>query len=195
MPYLGTARVGLPDMQLLPELGVSALDLEALVRFLRHNEIAEMASVNDEAYFDSAEADLEAYLQYHFSTGAPVVGQEAIGTICAELKKLRAQTVALPERSTMESTLPKTLLPDLPGEHYIKVLKQIHDVFGPKSYLEIGCFSGDSLALAGCCSIGIDPDLTKSRNVMQNKPFFMGFQMTSDDFYDSYITPLLCWVA
>jgi hypothetical protein len=40
---------------------------------------------------------------------------------------------------------------------YLEFLKEIHTQLGPRGYLEIGVRHGDSLALAQCPAIGVDP--------------------------------------
>ncbi|BAQ63332.1 class I SAM-dependent methyltransferase [Geminocystis sp. NIES-3709] len=44
------------------------------------------------------------------------------------------------------------------GNHYLEVLTKFHQFFNPKTYVEIGVNYGDSLRLANCKAIGIDPD-------------------------------------
>lgn len=41
---------------------------------------------------------------------------------------------------------------------YRRFLLWVHELLAPRRYLEIGVRSGDSLALAGCPAVGIDPD-------------------------------------
>jgi hypothetical protein len=42
--------------------------------------------------------------------------------------------------------------------YYLDFLARLHDAVAPETYLEIGIRHGDSLALARCPAIGIDPD-------------------------------------
>ena len=61
-----------------------------------------------------------------------------------------------------------------------KVLKDIHNLLEPRSYLEIGVETGASLALAACPAVGVDPqpminvELPESARVIKR---------TSDDFF------------
>jgi hypothetical protein len=78
-------------------------------------------------------------------------------------------------------------VPDLAGEGYGLVLQRFHQALRPKSYLEIGTQYGDSLALAQCPAIAVDPVLNELR------PTFLGgkevcalFQMQSDSFFARY---------
>jgi hypothetical protein len=41
--------------------------------------------------------------------------------------------------------------------YYLDFLKGLHEALAPRGYLEIGLRHGDSLALAGCPAIGVDP--------------------------------------
>jgi hypothetical protein len=78
-----------------------------------------------------------------------------------------------------------TILPDFKGIHYLKFLKTLHEKLGPRTYLEIGTHSGDSLALANCASIAVDPHFSISSNVVGQKPLCLLFQGTSDDYFAS----------
>jgi hypothetical protein len=82
-----------------------------------------------------------------------------------------------------EADLMTAFLPDLSGLHYLDFLKAIHAAFSPQAYLEIGTRSGDSLALAGCASVAIDPQFMISSNVIGQKPLCLMFQGASDDYF------------
>jgi len=73
--------------------------------------------------------------------------------------------------------------PELSGEYYASILKRLHNVLQPKRYLEIGTNSGQSLALAKCATVAIDPNFQISSNVWQGKPSCHLFQCTSDVFF------------
>ena len=63
-----------------------------------------------------------------------------------------------------------------------KVLKDLHAILAPRSYLEVGVETGASLALAECPAVGVDPDprinveLSEQARVVKR---------TSDDFFES----------
>jgi hypothetical protein len=76
--------------------------------------------------------------------------------------------------------------PDLAGEDYNVVLKRFHITFTPQTYLEIGVSGGASLGLAGCFSIGIDPNFIIDRPVVNNKPACCFYNMTSDKFFQKH---------
>lgn len=69
------------------------------------------------------------------------------------------------------------------GTDYRQVLSWLHSYLSPKSYLEIGSFSGGSLALAKCPTIAIDPEFKIAEDVIGTKPELMLFQVGSDTFF------------
>jgi tetratricopeptide (TPR) repeat protein len=69
------------------------------------------------------------------------------------------------------------------GVSYDVVLGWLHQHLRPKSYLEVGSFSGGSLALADCPTIAVDPNFQIQSNVIGRKPSLMLFQAGSDDFF------------
>jgi hypothetical protein len=80
------------------------------------------------------------------------------------------------------------------GLDYRSVLRNAHTFLRPKSYLEIGVYTGGTLALSTCATIGVDPHFRFSPDtgdqrgrhiseVMGKKPSLMLFQQTSDDFF------------
>ena len=79
-----------------------------------------------------------------------------------------------------------TSINDHKGEYYIDFMARMHKALRPKTYLEVGCNTGDSLILAECKSIGIDPSFAHLRNVSANKTVLNLYQMTSDDFFGAY---------
>jgi hypothetical protein len=87
----------------------------------------------------------------------------------------------------VNQSLNDNVIPDLAGEVYFNTLRRLHDVLGPKSYLEIGVQSGMTLALARCPSIGIDPefaivDPAVMAEILSNPAVFF-FKMASDVFF------------
>jgi hypothetical protein len=69
------------------------------------------------------------------------------------------------------------------GEHYLTVLGRLHEYLQPATYLEIGTLAGDTLKLAECKSIAVDPVFRIGSNVIGAKPSCMFFQCTSDRFF------------
>lgn len=65
--------------------------------------------------------------------------------------------------------------------NYLDALKVVHEEVNPTSYVEIGCRFGDSLALASCKSIGIDPAMRIKVELNNNVTLF---SENSDDFFE-----------
>ena len=77
-------------------------------------------------------------------------------------------------------------MPDLKGTYYIPVLQQLHEALRPKTYMEIGVLAGQSLALARCPAIAVDPEFKISPEYAGQvlmKPEVHFYQMGSDDFF------------
>ena len=74
-------------------------------------------------------------------------------------------------------------LPDMPGADYRDCLRLVHAVRTPRTYLEIGCLDGETLALARCPAIGIDPAFEPRIAIGREAPAVFLFQMPSDDFF------------
>lgn len=72
------------------------------------------------------------------------------------------------------------------GIPYLDYLQQIHRYREPSSYLEIGVETGQSLALARCPSVAIDPEFQFQGNVFRQRSETYLFQMTSDEFFAGY---------
>ena len=73
-----------------------------------------------------------------------------------------------------------------PGECYLQVLGQIHREIKPRGYLEIGVASGQSLSLAKCHAIGVDP---RPQNHLELRPGTELFRMTSDEYFAHHHPP------
>lgn len=83
-------------------------------------------------------------------------------------------------------TMPLSL-PDHAGDHYGSVLRRLHEVLQPKTYLEIGVFTGQTLSFSRCHSIAIDPDFKFEKadytKQVVDKPALYLFREGSDDFF------------
>ena len=77
-------------------------------------------------------------------------------------------------------------IPDLQGESYLTVLKHVHTLFRPETYLEVGTSTGESLARASCASIAIDPAFQIGLDIFSNKTICHMMQMGSDDFFKNH---------
>ncbi len=67
-------------------------------------------------------------------------------------------------------------------ENYLATLSRIHESLRPELYVEIGVREGNSLRLAGCPAIGIDPKM----RLTEPKPAAALFQETSDSFFERH---------
>ncbi|WP_164748289.1 MULTISPECIES: class I SAM-dependent methyltransferase [unclassified Mesorhizobium] len=56
----------------------------------------------------------------------------------------------------------------------------------PKSYFEIGVQFGDTIKLAECATIGVDPRFRCETNIIGRKPSCLLFQQTSDAFFQEH---------
>lgn len=75
---------------------------------------------------------------------------------------------------------------ELSGELYQGVLKRFHETLKPRTYFEVGTLSGDTLALASCRSVAVDPKFRLQADVVGSKPSCQLFQMTSDAFFEAH---------
>lgn len=71
----------------------------------------------------------------------------------------------------------------LRGESYAAVLARLHESVRPSTYFEIGTLRGETLKLAKCKSIAVDPKFRIASDVIGAKPCCLFFQTTSDDFF------------
>ena len=72
--------------------------------------------------------------------------------------------------------------------HYHAVLKDIHSALQPRGYLEIGIRNGDSLSLANCPAIGVDPAPQVNRTLPSTTSVI---PETSDDFFSTTANSVL----
>jgi len=72
------------------------------------------------------------------------------------------------------------------GESYQQVLARLHEYLKPSTYLEVGTLEGETLKLAKCKSIAVDPIFRIGTDVIGTKPSCMFFQCRSDSFFREY---------
>ena len=77
-------------------------------------------------------------------------------------------------------------IPDHAGDDYYSILVRLHQCLQPKNYLEIGTNGGETLALASCPAIAIDPNLEIKQEVVGAKTACFLFRMKSDVFFSTY---------
>ena len=66
------------------------------------------------------------------------------------------------------------------GMYYLDFLRGLHGALAPRGYLEIGLRHGDSLALAGCPALGVDPGFDLHVELGENVTLL---EETSDEFF------------
>jgi hypothetical protein len=71
----------------------------------------------------------------------------------------------------------------LDGPHYFTTLAALHDRLKPATYFEIGALHGETLKLAHCATVAVDPNFQLSVDVEADKPFCRLFETTSDAFF------------
>jgi hypothetical protein len=84
---------------------------------------------------------------------------------------------------TMEPGSEGTSIPDHKGEEYLEVLARIHTVLQPRTYVEVGTWTGNSLQLASCRAIAVDPHFQITSDVIGTKPECHFYQMGGDAFF------------
>ena len=75
---------------------------------------------------------------------------------------------------------------DIAATPYLTVLARLHALLKPETYLEIGTRTGDSLKLANCASIAVDPAFAISTDIIGKKPSCHFYQITSDRFFEKF---------
>lgn len=88
--------------------------------------------------------------------------------------------------TTLAQPNPPAVAPDLRGAAYLDVLRLFHRALKPRRYLEIGSLRGESLTLAECPTISIDPKFAISGNVIGTKTQCHFYQMSSDRFFADF---------
>jgi hypothetical protein len=80
----------------------------------------------------------------------------------------------------------KLVAPDHAGSWYASVLADLHEALSPQRYFEIGTLHGNTLTLAQCESLAVDPNFAIGSDVFGKKPACHLYQKTSDDFFAQY---------
>lgn len=79
--------------------------------------------------------------------------------------------------------MPERIDQGLPGVAYLDFLARYHELVGPESYFEIGTALGNSLRLATCPKVAVDPRFRLNIDPIGASPAAHLFQMTSDEFF------------
>jgi hypothetical protein len=69
------------------------------------------------------------------------------------------------------------------GVNYIEFLRHLHKHIAPNTYFEIGSMAGNSLVVANCSSIAVDPAFVISQPIVGSKPMCLLYRETSDEFF------------
>ena len=77
-------------------------------------------------------------------------------------------------------------VPLLGGPRHEEILSALHAYLKPRTYFEIGVERGETLKLACCPSIGIDPNMKINHQAIGEKPACLLYRMASDRFFETY---------
>ncbi len=69
---------------------------------------------------------------------------------------------------------------------YYEHLNVLHHLLTPQAYLEIGVWTGKSLALSASRSVGIDPAPVIEVDPLGTKPWLKLYRLTSDQFFEAF---------
>lgn len=72
------------------------------------------------------------------------------------------------------------------GNEYGEVLRALHAVLRPRSYLEVGTLNGRTLAMAQCASVAVDPAFQINTEIVGKKPLLLMRQCGSDEFFAGF---------
>lgn len=78
------------------------------------------------------------------------------------------------------------VVPLLTGPRHEEILGVLHAELKPRTYLEIGVERGETLRLARCPSIGIDPTMQIDHQAIGDKTACLLYRIGSDRFFDTY---------
>lgn len=132
---------------------------------------------HDLGFFDAFKADIFV-AQESPSVSGMRAGQGVFATRSLGLRDEECKRFVKGERDR---------LLELTGEYYLSCLRQLHEVLDPRTYLEIGTFRGDSLKLARCAAIAVDPSFKiEYRLPGESAPTLCLFQMPSDKFFETH---------
>jgi glycosyltransferase involved in cell wall biosynthesis len=162
------------DADLLP--GIVAVPYERLAEACRLwvEDDDGRRELEDTAFRTFSARDMASILRQHLATTGESMEQPLVSH-----RDLMSTAVSL---GNTEAS-PFWSIADHAGLDYVWLLTQIHRQLNPKSYLEIGTRTGDTLALADCPSIAVDPHFQINRDIIGSKQLCCLFQMKSDDFF------------
>jgi tetratricopeptide (TPR) repeat protein len=91
---LGTVIVHRETRRPHTEFGVSLVDIDRLVDFFREYDLAQFNEIDPQRYFDAAEQDLRAYLNYHMHADLGDVDPWRVGEVRLQFEKMRSRFLA-----------------------------------------------------------------------------------------------------
>jgi hypothetical protein len=107
------------------------------------------------------------------------------GTDSNKGAQMSSHTNRMPPRSDNQVVHPSAVecTPDLGGAHYLAFLDLLHTELRPKNYFEIGTLHGETLRIASCPSIAIDPSFVLNQDIIKSKSITAFYQMPSDEYF------------
>lgn len=147
-------------------------------------ELLDCGAISDDASLPWIEPDAartNADLARSAGGGKNILSSEERVTFLAEYRKKRRMPSADPETLAAPAAVPS-----IDGLRYFRMLSRLHTQLKPNWYLEIGTFTGKSLALAKCNYVAVDPSFAIEHPVVNSGGEEMYLiQKTSDDFFAS----------
>ena len=102
----------------------------------------------------------------------------------AELPSRELHPMHITEPSARKRANNDICVPDHEGESYKTTLGRLHAELQPRTYLEIGTLTGETLKLSRSPSIAIDPRFQITTEVIGDKEACLFFQLESDRFFE-----------
>lgn len=177
--YLNVLRTEWWPRERADNRSLGEIDFTALRRELANcGAIASDASI---PWTVPNEAELEQSRARGLRTGEQLIPAEERPAFLAELRKRRGMTA---DPSTTAPVLDP--VPAIDGLRYFRMLSRLHGLLKPEWYLEIGTFTGKSLALAQGNYVAVDPEFRIEHPIVNGRGREMFLvQKTSDDFFAS----------
>ena len=170
----GGYREGLVLARPRAESSDALVFIEARARFALGDAEAALALL-ESRLAQNPEDSLGLYYKAQFlaQSGRPAEGAAALGTLIERVPDFPG---------ALETFAPLVL----PGPSYRDILRRLHDVLRPRTYLEIGVEHGTTLAFAAHSEhiIGIDPAPAPPGRVLPARARY--FQMTRDAFFEGH---------
>lgn len=176
--YLNVRRTEWWPQERADNRSLGEIDFAALYR-----ELASCGAISSDASIPwtvPGEAELEQSKARGQKTGEQLIPARERPAFLAELRKRRKVTAAA------NTTPVPDPIPVIDGLRYFRMLSRLHARLKPEWYLEIGTFTGKSLALAQGNYVAVDPEFRIEHPIVNGggREMFL-IQKTSDDFFAS----------